>query len=77
MKYVAAMDFRDLQDERFLYHKGDEYPRKGFSVTENRINQLLTGKNPSKLSLIEAVEEKPVQTAETPKKAVKSRKKTA
>ena len=70
MKYVTAVKFRDLQDNDHIYQAGEPYPRKGVTATEERINQLLTGNNPSGLKLIVAVEE-PKKTPRKDRKTTK------
>ena len=51
-----------MQDNNFAYNVGDEYPRKGMSVLQSRINELASSKNRQGVPLIEEipeVEEKP------------------
>ena len=61
MKYKVIVTFSDLQDCNHIYNKGDEYPRKGYSPSEERVDSLLTGKNRLHIPLIERIEEpKPV-----------------
>lgn len=60
--YKVIKSFTDLQDNNFAYQVGDEYPRKGMSVLQSRINELASNKNLQKTPLIEEipeVEEKP------------------
>ena len=45
MKYKVIVTFSDLQDFNHIYSVGDEYPRKGYSPTEDRIDELQSGKN--------------------------------
>lgn len=45
MKYTVLSEFADLQDENHIYRVGDEYPRKGYSPTDKRVDELSTGKN--------------------------------
>ena len=56
-----------MQDNNFAYNLGDEYPRKGMSVLQSRINELASSKNRQGVPLIEEVHEK----AEEPKKEKK------
>ena len=65
--YTVIEYFEDLQDNSFAYNVGDEYPRKGFEVTDKRIEELATTQNRRKIPLIKKVEEK----SKKPKKAVK------
>ena len=65
--YKVIEYFEDLQDGMHAYNVGDEYPRKGFEVTDKRIEELATTQNRRKIPLIKKVEEK----QKKPKKAVK------
>ena len=56
-----------MQDNNFAYQVGDEYPRKGMSVLQSRINELAGSKNRQGVPLIEEIPEK----AEEPKKEKK------
>ena len=61
MKYVVIVTFADLKDSNYIYNKGDEYPRKGYSPSKERVDSLLTGNNLLHTPLIERIEEpKPV-----------------
>lgn len=68
-KVIAA--FVDLQDGKHPYSVGDAFPRKGLTVTEERLEELAGSKNRLHKPLIEAVkqEDKPKR-----KTATKSRK---
>lgn len=44
MRYKVIRHFADLQDNRYSYQAGDEFPRSGFTVSEDRIAEL-TGRN--------------------------------
>ena len=57
MKYIVLSEFADLQDNKHVYGIGDEYPRKGYSPTAERIAELSTGRNLLQKPLIKAVEE--------------------
>lgn len=76
--YTALRKWRDLEDNH-LYEIGDVYPHDGREISEERIAELSGTQNKAGFALIKAqeivVEEKPVQKAEQPKKAVRSRKK--
>lgn len=65
--YKVIEYFEDLQDKKFAYNVGDEYPRKGLEVTDERIEELATTQNRRKTPLIKKVETKPKK----PKKADK------
>ena len=43
--YTVLSEFADLQDGNHIYRVGDEYPRKGYSPTDERVDELRTGKN--------------------------------
>lgn len=51
-KYVAIRSFYDLEDDRHLYVPGDEYPRAGLEVTEERIAILSSDRNKPGYQLI-------------------------
>lgn len=43
--YKVINAFTDLRDGNTIYHSGDIYPRKGASVTDERIAELSTSAN--------------------------------
>lgn len=51
-----------MQDNNFDYQVGDEYPRKGMSVLQSRINELAGSKNRQGVPLIEEIPEKAEET---------------
>ena len=60
--YRVIKAFTDMQDGNFAYQVGNEYPRKGMSVLQSRINELASSKNRQGVPLIEEIseaEEKP------------------
>lgn len=57
MKYTVLSEFADLQDGNHIYRVGDEYPRKGYSPSAERVDELSTGKNLLHKPLIQKVEE--------------------
>ena len=63
--YKVIKLFADLQDNNHVYNVGDEYPRKGLTVTDERIAELAGSNNKQGCPLIK--EEKP-----TAKKAKKT-----
>lgn len=74
MTYKVINFFTDLQDNNFAYEVGDEFPRKGLKVSEERISELSGSENLQKKPLIAAVEETETAVEETaveekPKKA--------
>lgn len=50
--YKVIRAFVDLQDDRFMYNVGDEYPRNGLTVSDSRVKELLSGNNRSGMALI-------------------------
>ena len=40
MAYKVIHDFVDTSDKRYAYKVGDEYPRTGFNVSEDRLKEL-------------------------------------
>lgn len=58
-EYRAIQYFTDLQDNNYEYNIGDIYPRSGLIVSDNRINELISGKNKQNRPVIEEVEEIP------------------
>lgn len=56
--YKVIVQFKDLKDGAHLYKVGDEYPRKGVSPSEGRIEELATSNNKRGRALIEEVVEK-------------------
>lgn len=52
---VVYKAFKDLEDNNYLYKKGDIYPREGLTPTKKRINELSSKKNKIGEVLIEAV----------------------
>lgn len=55
-KYVVIYKaFKDLEDDNYIYKKGDTYPREGLKPTKKRIAELSSKKNKIGEVLIEAV----------------------
>ena len=46
MRYRVIEAFTDLTDNKYLYGVGDSYPRAGLKPSAERIEMLLTTKNP-------------------------------
>ena len=42
---IAAIDFVDLQDDNYLYHAGDTFPRSGKVASHERIAELASNNN--------------------------------
>lgn len=58
--YKVIKFFTDLKDHDHAYRVGDEFPRKGLTVSEERFKELSTDQNKRGIPLIEAVaEDKP------------------
>lgn len=57
MGYRAIKSFVDLQDNKYRYNVGDEFPREGKKVTKKRVAELLGSKNKRGEPVIEEVEE--------------------
>lgn len=74
--YKVIKHFVDLQDSNHPYYAGDEFPRSGVEVTEERIAELAGSNNLQKTPLIRLVEEAPVEE-EAPKKAKRKAKEPA
>ena len=54
--YTVIVSFRDLQDNCYRYQVGDTFPHKGLSVSDERIDELLTDKNRRHKPMIKAVD---------------------
>jgi len=55
--YKVIKFFTDLQDNNYPYEVGSTYPRKGLSVTKERIAELSGSNNRQKTALIKEVSE--------------------
>lgn len=68
--------FSDGQDNMYVYNVGDDYPRKGYEPTKERVEGLLGTGNKQGTPLIESIVEKVEEdkTKEEPKKAKKKGK---
>lgn len=55
MGYKVIKSFIDLQDSEYKYHVGDDYPRMGLSVSQQRIDELSSNRNKLHIPLIEFV----------------------
>ena len=62
--YKVIKYFKDLQDNLHPYNIGEEYPRKGFKVSKERITELASNKNLQGVPLIEKIEEKAEETVD-------------
>lgn len=43
--YKVLISFADLKDDKYIYAKGDAYPREGYKPTEERIAELSGNEN--------------------------------
>ncbi len=64
--YKAIADFKDLQDNGYIYRAGDIFPRTGYAPTGKRLADLLSGNNKRGRAVIVAVAESPKEVEETP-----------
>lgn len=69
MIYKVIAYFEDLKDNSHPYNVGDMFPRKGFEVSEDRLNELSGSNNKRGIPLIEKVEEKALPKKQARKKA--------
>lgn len=60
--YKVVRYFRDLQDDNYLYHEGDTFPRDGLSVSEERIKELSSVDNKQHTVLIKEIAEEKTYT---------------
>lgn len=56
--FTVIKAFFDLQDGQFKYSVGDNYPRKGYKPSNERIAELLGSDNKQGCPLIKQVEKK-------------------
>ena len=79
--YIVLKNFTDLEDGGHKYRMGEEYPRQGYTPSEERVKALLSGDNKACLKLIQEVKapkseekaEPKAEPAEEPKKPVKKK----
>ena len=50
--YKTVVYFEDLQDNRYAYHPGDTFPRKGIEVSAERLAELSSVRNKRGIVLI-------------------------
>ena len=58
--YRVTEAFADCADNLHIYQPGDSFPRAGLSVSEERLNELMNGRNRSGHPLIQSVAQKKV-----------------
>ena len=56
MNYKVVKAFTDLQDNRHVYNAGDQFPRDGVDVSEDRLKELSSADNKRGVPLIKADE---------------------
>lgn len=56
--YKAIERFKDLQDDNHQYEVGDKFPREGFEVSEERLNELASDANARGRAVIRKVNNK-------------------
>ena len=54
-QYKVIAYFTDAQDGEHIYKVGDEYPRQGIEVSDERIEELSSSKNAKGRPMIEEV----------------------
>ena len=64
--YKTLVYFEDLQDNNYPYHPGDEFPRKGMEVSEERLKELSSQANRRGIVLIEEVKKAPRKANKKP-----------
>lgn len=62
MEYRVIKYFTDLQDNDYAYNVGDEFPRQGMSVSDERFAELASANNRQKTPLIEKVDDPALET---------------
>lgn len=55
--YSVIEAFTDLQDSKYYYNVGDEYPRMGYKPSTKRIDELSGANNKRGKPLIKAAQE--------------------
>ena len=69
--YKVVCKFADLLDNNHIYEEGAEYPRKGYSPSSDRIEELSTSRNKAHKPLIAFIPDPVVQkVVQEPKEVV-------
>ena len=55
MMYETIVEFKDIKDEGYRYRVGESYPRTGFYVSPERLNELSTPNNRRHIAVIREV----------------------
>ena len=71
--FRVVVAFADMQDGHHVYSVGDTFPRTGAKVSQERIDELVSGRNRIGKPLIEEIAEK-TETKEVPKKVNRKKK---
>ena len=69
--YIVLKNFKDLEDGDHKYLMGEEYPRKGYTPTEERIKALSSEDNKACMKLIKEVKATKIEAKDEPKKTTK------
>lgn len=56
--YTVLLTFGDLKDSGYVYHKGDKYPREGYTPEPERIEELSGSENAFKAPIIAKIKSK-------------------
>lgn len=56
--YTVLLTFGDLKDSGYVYHKGDKYPREGYTPEPERIEELSGSENAFKAPIITEIKSK-------------------
>lgn len=62
--YKVIQDFADLQDNNFVYHVGDIFPRDGIEISEERYAELSGRMNRRGAPVIQYIPEAPMKPSE-------------
>lgn len=62
--YKVIRYFRDTQDNRHAYNVGDTFPHDGRTISQERINALISGNNYQQVPLIKYVPDENKKKAE-------------
>lgn len=71
--YKVLVQFFDLQDNAREYHPGDTFPRDGFTVGAERLEELASSHNRLGSPVISEVEEQPEDQPEEAEKPARKR----
>lgn len=78
MMYKVIEHFTDLQDNNYSYNVGDNFPRSGYDVSEERLAELSSSKNKRGRAVIEVIhDEVTEETIEEKPRKKKGRGKNA